>query len=317
MHDLITRRNILHCAVAGALLPLLPRQVSARVQPPATASPGLGVIRAVTLTAPDLAVVQTAWTRFMDYRVVSRGRLARSTAVGWDAPALTGRPYLILGPASGERTYLRFVEQPREAGGDAAATPGWRTVEITVQDTDALYARLKDSPFVVARPPATIPTYSYLRAMQATGPAGEKLNLTCITEPRPDLAAAKSFVGRCFITVLGAPNLPAQLEYYRTTFGNAASPIRQLPSLQLAVITLADGAKIEVDQLGPEARPGRRPPGGLPPGVALVTFDCARFGDLRHQFLAPPARNAMEPLRGSQTGTLRGPAGELIELLSG
>ncbi|MGH8137125.1 MAG: VOC family protein [Steroidobacteraceae bacterium] len=269
----------------------------------------------MTLTAPDLNVVQAAWTKFMGYRVVGRGRLSHPTASGWGAPAAAGKPYLILGPESGETTYLRFVEQGERGNDTGAGTLGWTTTEITVQNTDQLYERLKDSPFTVTRPPAAIPTYSYLRAMHAVGPAGEQLNLTWITQPRADLAVAKSFVGRCFITVLGAPDLAAALQFYHTTFGNVPSPIRQLPALQLAVVPLSDGAKIEVDRYGPEARARALPAGGLPPGIALVTFDCSRFDQLHDRFITRPARNAIEPLRGSRTATLRGAAGELVELL--
>lgn len=309
-----TRRKLVLGALAGALGPLL-RTRSALGEAAAASGPGgLGTIRAVTLTAPDLEAVLAAWTRFMGYRLVSRGRIAPATAASWDAPALTGKPYLVLGPESGEQTCLRFVQQGTADDDPAAGSLGWRTTEITVQNADQLYERLKDSPFTVTRPPAGIPTYSYLRAMHAMGPAGEQLNLTWITEPRPDLAAAKSFVGRCFIAVLGAPDLPAALEFYRSVFGNVPSPIRQLPSLQLAVVPLADGAKIEIDHL-PNAPPRARPIGGLPPGIALVSFDCARFEQMQPRFIARPARNAIEPFRGRRAGTLRGPAGELIELL--
>jgi hypothetical protein len=309
-----TRRDLLIGALAGTLSPRLPGVASAAEQPPPAAG-GLGAIRAVTLTAPDLEAVQAAWTKYMGYRVITRGRLSKTTTSGWDAPALAGNSYIVLGPESGELTYLRFVQQGKSDDDSGAGTLGWTTTEITVQNTDELYGRLKDSPFVVSRPPAPIPTYSYLRAMHATGPAGEQLNLTWITEPRPDLAAAKSFVGRCFITVLGAPDLPAALEFYQNTFGNVPSPVRQLPSLQLAVVPLAEGAKIEIDHYGPKGRPRARPPGGLPPGVAVVTFDCSRFDQLQDRFISRPARNELEPCRGKHTGTLRGPAGELIEVL--
>lgn len=284
--------------------------------PASTTTPGgLGVIRAVTITAPELGAVESAWTRYMGYKVIAKGKVPKRTAANWDAPAVGGRPVLILGPGSGEQTFLRFVQQGKEGDDTGSGTLGWSTTEITVQDTDKLYEKLKDSPFTVTHPPAPIPTYSYLKAMHAIGPAGEQLNLTWITEPRPDLAVAKSLVGRCFITVLGAPDLPAALEFYHRTFGNTPSPIRQLPSLQLAVVPLADGAKIEIDHYGPKAHPRTRPDGGLPPGVALVTFDCSRFDALQDRFLHPAARNELQPFPGRAAATLRGPAGELIEVL--
>jgi hypothetical protein len=310
---MVTRRDILLGALAGPVLSLAPG-LRALAQDTATAG-GLGVIRAVTITAPDLKAVESAWTQYMGYKVIAKGKVAKATAAGWDAPAVGGSPFLILGPASGEQTFLRFVQQGKEGDDTGAGTLGWSTTEITVQDNDKLYEKLKSSPFTVTHPPAMIPTYSYLKAMHAVGPAGEQLNLTWITETRPDLAVAKSPVGRCFITVLGAPDLPAALKFYQDTFGNTPSPIRQLPSLQLAVVKLADGAKIEIDHYGEKGRPRPRPDGGLPPGVAVVTFDCSRFDALKDKFIRPGGRNELPPFKGKATATMRGPAGELIELL--
>lgn len=313
---MVTRREVvLGALAAGPVLSLAPGLRTLAQQAPAVSPSGLGVIRAVTITAPDLKAVESAWTRYMGYKVIAEGKVGKATAASWDAPAVGGRPVLILGPASGEETYLRFVQQGKEGDDAGTGTLGWSTTEITVQDSDELYEKLKSSPFRVNHPPSVIPTYSYLKAMHAVGPAGEQLNLTWITETRPDLAVAKSPVGRCFITVLGAPDLPKALEWYHDTFGNTPSPIRQLPSLQLAVVPLAEGAKIEIDHYGDKARPRKRPDGGLPPGVALVTFECPRFDDLKDKFIRPAARNELQPFKGKSAATLRGPAGELLELL--
>jgi catechol 2,3-dioxygenase-like lactoylglutathione lyase family enzyme len=306
-----SRREMLEAAIAGALLPLSIESSASRAED--ALAPLLGALRAVTLTAANLKAVEDAWTRFMGYRVVDRGTLTRSTVESWQAPALRDKPYLILGPESGEPTYLRFIEQATAA--PEAHTLGWTTTEITVQNSDDLYERLKDSPFTVRGPPRQIPTYSYLKAMQATGPAGEKLNLTWITEPRPDLAVAKSFVGRVFIAVLAAPDLPAALDFYRATFGNVPSPIRQLPNLQLAVVPLADGTKLEVDHAGAETPLRKRPPGGLPAGLAMVTFECKQFERFDGSLIAKPVQSTLEPRHGGKSGVLQGPAGELIELV--
>jgi len=308
-----SRRQAIQCAVAAALSPLAAAPLYAAVKQESAAT--LGAIRAVTITADNLEPVEEAWTKFMGYRVVGRGALPRATAQSWDAPRLANKSFVILGPASGEPTYVRFVEQPTPADAITKRTLGWTTTEITVQNTDDLYERLRDSPFNVRRPPAQIPTYSYLRAMQAVGPAGEHLNLTWITEPRADLAVAKSFVGRCFIAVLGAPDLPDALQFYHRRFGNAPSAIRRLPALQLAVVPLQDGTKIEVDHFGPRAQRRTRPEGGLPVGLAVVTFECSRVDALRDRFVSHPGTTALEPHSGRRSVTVRGAAGELLELL--
>lgn len=308
-----TRREVLQ-GFAASSLSLLPGGVLAG-NPGLPKFSHLGAIRAVTFTAPDLGAVESAWTRFMGYRLISRGRFPGSTAVSWGMPSLKGRSYLIVGPQSGEPTYIRFIGQRPEQTPTSPRRSGWTAAELTVQNSDELYSRLKGSPFHVTRPPRTVPTYSYLRAMHAIGPAGEQLNLTWITEPRPDLAAAKSFVGRCFIAILGAPDLPAALGFYQRTFGNAPSPVRQLPGLQLSVIPLADGSKIEVDNAAGLTHVEAAAPDELPSGLAMVSFEYRDLEDLRDRLISRPTINAIEPLHGTRSGVMRGPAGELIELL--
>ncbi|HVY82955.1 MAG TPA: VOC family protein [Steroidobacteraceae bacterium] len=317
---MIDRRRLIQGVAAGALLPLAGGVARALAQSaPATAAPAqptLGAIRALTHTAPSLPEVERAWTQFMGYRLIARGKLPAPAAKSWNAPALAGKPYIIIGPASGEPTYIRFVEQPAAQDAAEADTYGWRAIEITVQNSDELYEKLKDSPFVVRGPPSLVPTYPYLKALGARGPAGERLNLTWITERRPDLAVAESFVGRCFIATQTTPDLPAALEWYKSTFGNVASPIRRLPTMQLSVVTLKEGAKIEIDQHGPNGR-RREPaiPGGLPGGLAVVSFECTSFDQHSPAFLVKPTKNRLEPFRDRRVATLRGPAGELIELI--
>ena len=309
-----TRRTVLGGLAAGTVSLLAGRAFAAG--PTSRGSSGLGAIRAVTFTAADLDIVQSAWTTCMGYRLISRGRLPASTALGWGTPRLQGRPYLIMGPQSGEPTYLRFVEQASSRLPPAPRRIGWTAAELTIQNTDELYAKLKGSPFRVTRPPGVIPTYPYLRAMHAVGPAGEQLNLTWITEHRPDLAVAKSFVGRCFIAVLGAPTLSTALSFYQRTFGNVPSPVRQLPNLQLAVIPLADGTKMEVDDAGGHIRRVQAPiQGELPAGLAMVSFEYSDLDRLRGRLISHPTANALEPFHGRRSGVMKGAAGELMELL--
>jgi hypothetical protein len=151
--------------------------------------------------------------------------------------------------------------------------------------------------------------------MGAVGPAGERLNLTWITEKRPDLAEAKSFVGRCFIATQTVPDLPAALQYYRTSFGSSPSPIRKLPSSDLAVVPLSDGCKIEVDQSRGTAGPRERLDQGLPPGLAIVTCEFSALDKMRDRFIKPARKATLEPYRGRHTAVMTGFAGELLELV--
>lgn len=263
-------------------------------------------------------MAEHAWTTFMDYRVVDRGRVPHDVAVSWGAPAVSGRNYVALGPASGEPTVLRFVDQPMPPGYSPVGALGWSTTEITVRNSDQLYDRIRESPFKILHPPHVIPTYPYLKAMQAEGPSGERLNLTWINPPQPGIAVAESFVGRCFIAVQGTSDLPGALRFFQETFGNDVGPIRivpEVPKIELAVVNLADGCKIEADQYPPGARPKPRPDGGLPPGLSLVSFECPAFGRLANRRLTPPVRASMAPFNGRRAATVVGFSGELIELI--
>ncbi|HPF27882.1 MAG TPA: hypothetical protein PK159_14955, partial [Steroidobacteraceae bacterium] len=62
----------------------------------------LVAIVAVTLTAPDLMAVEQAYARYLGYHTVERGVVSAELARGWDAPAVAGRSYLLMQPASGE-----------------------------------------------------------------------------------------------------------------------------------------------------------------------------------------------------------------------
>ncbi|MEP7311566.1 MAG: hypothetical protein ABI859_03210 [Pseudomonadota bacterium] len=278
-------------------------------------TPSLRAIRAVTITSGDLKAAESAWTKYMGYHVVRRGKLDAATVDSWGAPNLKGKGYVTLAPESKEDFVIRFVEQATPGDYDAAPTFGWGATEITVQNSVELYERLKDSPFKVRGPPGMVPTYPYLRALGATGPSGERLNLTWITEKRPDLAEAKSFVGRCFIATCMVPDLPAALEWYRSSFGSNPSPIRKLPNFELAVVPLTDGCKIEVDQHKPGGVVRERLNGGLPPGLAIVTFETNAFDKLRDKSLAAPIKSTLEPFRGHRTAVIKGTGSELMELV--
>lgn len=307
---MITRRELVCTVAGGVLVSKLPAIAHAA---DAASGATLGQIRTMTITVARLEEVVAAWTKYLGYQIIKRDQLSAGLAASWDAPALAGKPYVVLGPQSGEPTYIRFVEQETPADLDLADTYGWRATEITVQNGDELYERLKDSPFKMRGPPGTIPTYPYLRPLGAVGPGGERLAFTWITEPRPDLAAAKSFVGRCFLAAQTSPDLQKSLDFYQTTFGNVPSPIRRLPSFALATITLNNGSKLEVDEHKGPGRPRPRVRGGLPPGLAIVTLECSSFERHTSKFIGRPVDN---PIDGKgRVGTIAGHNGELIELL--
>jgi len=295
------------------------------------ASPRLGAVRAVTLSAPDLAYIEAAYTAYLGYVVAERGVVTPQTAQGWGARAVAGRNFLSLAPASGESTWLRFVEQAAPANFRALTTAGWNAAEIIVQDVDVVAARLEGSPFRVVVPAHPLDSVPEIHAMQVVGPAGEMLYLTAAMRPMPerDMPEAKSAVGRCFIAVLGGTDLEAMLEFYRGTFGNPpgnihAARVRALSAANglpldrrydLATVRLGQGSKIEIDRY-PENTPSRpRAPDGLPYGMAMVTFECRDMDAVKHLMVAAPMPAEIGPYRGQRCATIRGAAGEWIELI--
>ena len=323
---MITRRT----AAAGGLA------LSAICGPAARAqgqAPALGRIRAVTTTAPDLRAVEAAYTRHLGYRVVGRGRVPPETARSWGSPAVGGRPVLILAPQAGEPTLLRFVEQPLPPAFKPMTTLGWSSTEIIVEDSDALETKLRNSPFRIVGKPRFLSGSSEIKAMQAIGPANEMLYLTAVVKPLPperDMPKAEAFVGRCFIAVLGGPDIAIMNDFYSKTFGRAASPPFNSPintlSLQnglpadtrydLSVVQLGGGTKIELDDMPPGAGPRPRPPGGLPHGMAMVSFDCRDLDRFSGKMPVQPRPSRLAgPFQGRRTGVVTGAAGELIELI--
>jgi len=324
---MITRRTTIATGMAAAAL----GTHGARAQPP---TPSLGPIRAVTTTTGrDLGAVEAAYARYLGYRVVQRGRVPAETARLWGAPAAAGRSLLVMAPQAGEPTLLRFVQQPQPPGYRPMTTFGWNSTEIIVQDPDALEQRLLKSPFHIVGRPNFLSSSSEIRAMQAIGPGGEMLYLTAVVKPLPperDMPKAEAFVGRCFIAVLGGPDIKTMSDYYLKTFGRVTSPPFNVPistlSVQnrlppgtrydLAVVQLGGGTKLELDHYPPGAGPRPRQAGGLPPGMAMVSFECRDFDRYVGMMAGPPKPSKLAgPLKGRRTGVLTGAVGELIELV--
>lgn len=286
----------------------------------------LGAIRAVTTTVPDLDAIERAYGEFLDYRAVGRGTLSDGDARSWHAPRAAGSRWLAMQPASGESCCLRFVERPHAAGYRALTTHGWNATEIVVQDVEATAARLANSAFEIIGPPADLDGLPMIRAMQVLGPAGECLYLTRIAPGSGlDLAPALSPVGRVFIAVVGGPDLEALCDFYRTRFGNqptAPAEIRmrmlsranglepETTKHGLSTLPLADGTLFELDRYPAVTGPRATPDGDLPPGMAIVTCEV----DALDEDGAMPS--SLPPFPQARRATVRGAAGELVELVT-
>jgi hypothetical protein len=204
---------------------------------------------------------------------------------------------------------------------------GWNAVELLAQDPTALAGRLKDSPFRIVGPPRALSGGGNTVAMQAVGPAGELLYLT---NPSGERYEARSFVDRVFSVINGAADLGALSRFYRERMGSAVGePMAMRLSVlnraygfdvelrhQIAVARLGETPfSVELDQFPKEAVARESRPNDLPPGIAMVSFAAADLGAVTEPFLRPPSAHADAPYNGRRAAVIRGPSGELMELI--
>jgi catechol 2,3-dioxygenase-like lactoylglutathione lyase family enzyme len=268
-----------------------------------------GPIVGVTLATADLDATEAAYSRHLGYRVAERGVVSESTANAWGCSGAAGSRYVIARPAIGDDFHFRFVEAAHAAGYRAFSCFGWNAAELIVRDVDAMATRLENTPFQILGPPQDLSFTDAIRAMQVRGPAGEILYLTQFKREIPSLPAppARCAVDRVFIVIVGGPSLDELLDFYVGEFG-LAEPQRMQSRVKamsevfrlspehrydIAALPLRSQCYIEADQMPEAARAPVLAGGQLPPGIASVAF---RLDHL-------PAR------------CLRGPAGELIELV--
>ena len=293
------------------------------------AKPRLKRIKMATVGAPDVAKMEAWYTDWLDYQVVERGVVSGPLAESWSAPGNAGRPYVLLGPASGEDVFVRAVEIDPVPDFKTLTTHGWAAIEITVSDVDKVMDRLQRSPFRIIGPPHALTPTSPIRAMQVIGPAGEVVYLTGNTGDRaasnhPEI---KTFIDRIFIMVLAGPDLVVLKKFYLEAFhlgdqGDLAFPVSVLADAQglpadhiysLSVLVAAErGNKLELDQYAPQfgVRPGSADQ--LSPGVAMTTFEANSLDNLAVDFIRPPALL----YEGYTAATFFGPAGERTELIA-
>jgi catechol 2,3-dioxygenase-like lactoylglutathione lyase family enzyme len=293
----------------------------------------LKTIMLVTLLVPQLATVEAPYREALGYQPVHRGSVSAEQASLWDAPAMEGRPFVILGPASGRPVYLRFVEAPAgtPAPPPAGTTHGWNAVELLTQDPDALAASLP-APFQVVGQPRTLwNAPDAPRAMQALGPVQELLYFTRVIPSgfQKPMRPAETPVDRVFIMVVGGPSMGALRQFYGATLGlpvGNAAPFRittlsralGLPAettYPLATAPLPRDFLIELDEYPPAARSRPAPAGTLPPGVAMVSFGVLDIDAVTADWRTPPRRVGEFPYSGQEAAVTVGPAGEWIELI--
>jgi len=279
----------------------------------------LGDIRRVTISATELGAIEDAYTRFLEYRVSARGFVSAAEAAAWEAPAMAGAASLTLQPAAASDFEFRFVAGANYPEYVPLTSHGWNASEIMVQNVDAMAEVVANSPFEIVGEPRNLSFSDDIRAMQLRGPADEIVYLTEFKKPVPGLTVptARSAVDRTFIVILGGENMAELQDFYHQTFDVPKAPVVESRVTMLskalgvsietlypiAALGLEGASLIEVDEMPAQVGARMQQDGFLPPGIAIVGFDCNNV----------PAHAAGVE---STISVMRGATGELIELFS-
>lgn len=323
-----TRRFILRNALA-----LIATLMCINVTPALADGPLLQRITMATFTSSDLAAVERDYARWLGYQVRERGVISAELAKAWGATGAAGKRYLLLSSDPSPDVFVRVIEgQPMPTDLEPLTTWGWNGIEIIIDDPVALREQLRESPFRVIGEPAPLGAFPTIKAFQVVGPSGEVLYLTAETGDRSKsiLPPPGGPVGRIFIMVVGGPNIDALLDFYSSRFNLVRNTPRMLSVgvlkraqklaegefTPLATARLGErGNLLEFDGYAASTRARPVEPGQLAPGIISTTFAVADLDTLQVDWIAPPARHDGLAYQGKRAGTIRGPAGELIELI--
>lgn len=314
---------------------LLGSTVHCATSPPLRRATLLGMLRAiriVTLSVSDLTEAECAYVDWLGYQRVERGLIENTLAQCWGTSLLEGSPYALLRSAGGPEVVLRLIERPITPGFAPLRTHGWNANEMLALDPVALERRLRkpDSPFEVIGASAPLDSNPKIIAMQAIGPNRE---LNYFTRIPPEggtfvKCAARAFVDRSFIMVIGGSSMTALREFYGE---HLAMPVTEpflskvsvlndaleLPAdhrTALALVPLSSSFVLELDEYpsGTIPRPCRE--GDIPPGISMVSFTTGTLKD-RLPWRTPPTAIDAQPYCGRRAGVIVGAAGEWIELI--
>ncbi len=285
---------------------------------------------AVTIIANDLSETENAYRKYFDYQTAHRSTVSEETAALWGAPAMAGKPVLVMQPASGDDFFLRFIESTPVVDYTPLTTAGWNATELLVQDPDTLAEQLQNSPFSIIGMPRDLSSDGHVRAMQVQGPSGEVIYLTRISGKRVNMySSAQSKVDRAFILTIGTNNFDDTIEFYGERFDHnvlsfGKTTIRVISkAMQLDAETLypmkiaqiGNRQNIEIEGYPIAARNKPSHADEIPPGMSLVTFEVSSLEALALDWQHPPQRIDDEIYQNALVATCIGPAGEWLEFI--
>jgi len=289
------------------------------------------LIRSATLASSDLDRSAEWYSKWLDYSVVEDSLVDADLAKSWGAPLAAGRRQIVMRPSSDRNVFLRFIAQDTHPGYEPLKTYGWNAIEICTQDTDAVNARMVDSPFEIIGPPKKIAGLDAIYPMQVMGPDREVVYLTQINDDLPeyDLPRASSLIDSLFILVMGSSDMARELAFLKDDIGlsfgrtmeidyTMINKAHGLPSGTLHALATAKHDRdvfLEVDQYpaGSTVRACRD--GELHPGIALATLHHPDFDAV----LKRSGKTALTPpgivYGGKRAFTVTTPDGTLIEIV--
>lgn len=291
-------------------------------------------IKIATVGTSDVLNTAEIYENWLDYKLVEEGQISNALARSWGAPSVEGKQYIIMQSQSGDDVYLRIIQVSVPDNYKALNSYGWNAIEIIVEDPDAIYEKLIESPFKhLAGPEMLGGGLSTIRAVQFKGPSEEVFYFTTETGDRTKstLLTPRSSVDRPFIMVLAGPDPRAIMNFYVTTFDAEEAMYLELPVdliakaqglpsdhiYEIGLLRLREFSNsIEVD--GYPETTGKREvaKGDVPPGVSITTFTVADLDLIDPAlFISPPTRINSLAYGRNRSATIIGPAGELIELI--
>lgn len=290
-----------------------------------------GRIMGGLVTTPDLDAALADYRDVLGFELLAKGPLDAELAASWGCPQSAGAAMAVLQPQSRAECFIRLVEQPLPADFVPTTTYGWASYEITVQDVFGWPARLAGSGFDIVGEPREIPGLPYFIAMQVHGRGREMLyfNEVRMDTPSSDLPKARSAMDHIFIVILAAQDRPSTVEWYRDRLGlklgdtytieytmiNKAFGLPDGTNSSLTMVQAGRMPIFEIDDYPLQARARAAQGGCLPPGNALVSLAVRDLGALALDWIAPPQVRSEAPYCGRRAASVKGPSGELLELI--
>jgi hypothetical protein len=286
------------------------------------------LLRAATLVTPDPDATARLYQDWFDYQPVETGNISPELSAAWGTPAMAGRRYSVVMPASGTPVYLRFVAGQAPADYRPLRSFGWGAIEICIQDIALVYEKLLASPFIVIGPPKALDGSPAIWPMQVQGPDGEIIFLTEIRddEPHARLPRATTAVDCLFIAVLACADMAATRAWFATNLNVRGGPNFKLaytmlsrafglPPTQkhkIAVLGHANDAFLQLDQYPSGAVRRTVHAGELPPGIAMISFAAPPAG---MPLQSPAQTHAGLVYDNAPSWVLRTPEGALVEVI--